>query len=190
VRHNLPTSNGRSAVLLANDRFGYVRSGSWLCKNVVVIALIPRDFGDVGARGRLRPLGLYRRSGWGTKPRICLPCKRPLATRQSMHSRFGVFTLVPLDRTTNVRCWDKEQLGEKPGLVTIVGTGEWNNQEFQAHRARRLASPHRATSNTQSSVTLTSKARSHHRTATRARMVAAGYSSRSVIRTSSRASRP
>jgi hypothetical protein len=28
-----------------------VSSWSWSCKNVVVIALIPGDFGDVGARG-------------------------------------------------------------------------------------------------------------------------------------------
>lgn len=33
-------------------------------------------------------------------------------------------------RITKVGCWDKTQLGEKPGPVTIVGTGAWNEQEI------------------------------------------------------------
>ncbi|MEA2930566.1 MAG: hypothetical protein QOG38_2994 [Hyphomicrobiales bacterium] len=33
-------------------------------------------------------------------------------------------------RNTEIECWDKQQLGAKPGPVTIVGTGEWMKQEF------------------------------------------------------------
>jgi hypothetical protein len=34
-------------------------------------------------------------------------------------------------KTSKIKCWDQERLGEKPGLVTIVATGEWNEQEFK-----------------------------------------------------------
>ena len=94
--------------------------------------------------------------------------------------------------SSKVGCWDEKQLGAKPGPVTIVGTGDWMDQEIKLTAPSNHAKIGVTTSGNKHYAIfgdLTSRASSIRRAATRARTAAADCSSSWRTRTCSTASR-